>query len=87
MNLEYQAYGGIKQKLMYRQVQLGSFVLRLWDFPSYDLLPGTIFKELDEQAPNAVKWIRAVVKEKSVNHIWDAENVARRTKAKFAPKV
>jgi len=76
-------FGG-SSKLTLAEVQTGSFVLRFIDFPKYGLVGSTVLSELETKAPNFLKWAKAVVAEKSVNHIWDAEKVATRTKARLA---
>jgi hypothetical protein len=39
---------------------------------------------LEAKAPSFWKWAKAVVKEESVNYIWDAKTVSEKTKAKWA---
>jgi glutathione S-transferase len=48
------------------------------------LAPKTILTSLETRAPAFWKWANAVVKEKSVNYIWDEEGVVNRTKARLA---
>jgi len=76
-------FGG-SSKLTLAEVQTGSFVLRYLDFPKYGLTGSKVLTELETKAPRFTKWAKAVVAEKSVNHIWDGEYVAKRTKAKLA---
>ena len=67
------------------QVQTGSFILRLLSFPKYEgLYAPSLLPSLEEKAPAFYKWANAVVKENSVNYIYDEEKVATRTKARFA---
>jgi len=75
-------FGG-SSKLTLAEVQTGSFVLRIVDFPKYGLLPANFLSELETRTPNFYKWIHAVAAEKSVNHIWDGEKVATRIKHKL----
>jgi len=75
-------FGG-SSKLTLAEVQTGSFILRIVDFPKYGLFPASFLSDLESRAPNFYKWANAVVAEKSVNHIWDAEGVATRTKRRF----
>jgi glutathione S-transferase len=67
-----------------KKVQTGSFILRLLAFPKGGLAPKTILTSLETRAPAFWKWANAVVKEKSVNYIWDEEGVVNRTKARLA---
>jgi len=66
------------------QVQTGSFVLRILDSPQYGLLATSMLTNLEAKAPSFWKWAKAVVKEESVNYIWDAKTVSEKTKAKWA---
>jgi len=66
------------------EVQTGSFVLRVLDFPKHGLFAPNFLHDLEAQAPNTYKWAEAVAADKHVNHIWDAKRSADRTKAKFA---
>jgi len=83
-------FGG-SSKLTLAEVQTGSFLLRVVTFPKYDLLPSSFLETLQDKTPAFYKWASAVVKEKSVNYIYNEEAVAKGTKARFAklnaPKV
>jgi glutathione S-transferase len=68
-------------------VLTGSFLLRLLSFPKYDLIPKSILTGLESKAPAFYKWTNVVLKEKSVNHIYDEEVVAGGAKARFAKLV
>jgi len=78
-------FGG-SSKLTLAEVQTGSFLLRVFSplFTEYGLVSKQLVTGLEAKAPNFVKWGRAVVAEKSVNHIWKEEHVAKRTQARFA---
>jgi len=76
-------FGG-SDNLTLAEVQTGSFVLRFLDFPKYGLMAPNLLSDLEARAPNFFKWANAVAAEKSVNHIWNAEYVANRTKARMA---
>ena len=65
-------------------VQTGSFILRLLSFPKYDLLPKSVLTTLETKTPNFFKWANAVVKEESVNYIWDENLVVKNTAARLA---
>lgn len=66
------------------QVQTGSFILRLLSFSEDGILPKDLTAKLETETPNFYKWAKAVVVEKSVNFIYDAEAVAEGTKKKLA---
>ncbi|KAH8593022.1 thioredoxin-like protein [Bisporella sp. PMI_857] len=76
-------FGGAS-KLTLAEVLTGSFVLRLLAFPKYDLLPASVLTGLESKAPAFWKWANAVVKEESVNYIWDEEKVVEGTQARLA---
>jgi len=76
-------FGG-SSKLTLAEVQTGSFILRLLAYPNGGLAPKSILTSLETRAPAFWKWANAVVKEKSVNYIWDEEGVVSRTKARLA---
>ena len=65
-------------------MQTGSFLLRLLTFPNYGVLPKSVLTSLETEAPAFYKWANAVIKEKSVNHIYDEEGVAEKTKERMA---
>jgi glutathione S-transferase len=68
-----------------KQVQTGSFLLRVLSFPKYDgLLPKSVLTTLESKAPAFWKWANAVVQEKSVTYIWNEEAVATRNRDRFA---
>ncbi|KAG9246721.1 thioredoxin-like protein [Calycina marina] len=76
-------FGGA-QKLTLAEVQTGSFILRLLAYPKYEgLLPASLIMRYEEETPNFWKWANAVVKEESVNYIWDEAKVAASSKAKI----
>jgi glutathione S-transferase len=53
-------------------------------FPKYEgLLPKSILTNLEAKAPNFWKWANAVVKEESVNYMWEEKNVAEKTTARI----
>ncbi|KIY42977.1 glutathione S-transferase domain-containing protein [Fistulina hepatica ATCC 64428] len=70
------------------EVLTGSFVLRLLDFPKpgVGILPEGLATAIAQRTPAYNAWAERVVKEKSVNYIWNAEEVAKRTKAKAGAK-
>ncbi|KAI8953151.1 glutathione S-transferase domain-containing protein [Xylaria longipes] len=76
-------FGG-SDKLTLAEVLTGSFVVRLWSWPKYDLLPSGLVDELSAKAPNFARWAEAVAKHPSVNGIFDAEDTAARTKQRLA---
>jgi len=77
-------FGGAS-KLTLAEVLTGSFILRVLSFPKYDgLLPASVLTTLESKAPNFYKWANAVVKEESVNYIWDEKKVAEGTVARIA---
>lgn len=76
-------FGG-SSRLTLAEVLTGSFVLRLLSFPKHGLLPESILTSLETRTPAFWRWANAVVKEKSVNYIWNEELVASRTKKRQA---
>jgi len=46
-------------------------------------LPASVLTSLESKAPNFYKWANAVVKEESVNYIWDEKKVAEGTLARI----
>jgi len=76
-------FGG-SSKLTLAEVQTGSFILRLLAYPKGGLAPASLLTDLETKTPAFWKWANAVVKEKSVNYIWDEEGVISRTKARLA---
>ncbi|KAH8804652.1 glutathione S-transferase domain-containing protein [Xylogone sp. PMI_703] len=75
-------FGG-SSRLTLAEVQTGSFILRLLSAPKYGLFPTNFTSILQSRTPNFYKWATNVVKEKSVNFIYDEEKVATRTKARI----
>jgi len=75
-------YFGGSDKLTLAEVQTGSLVLRWLEYPKYGLLTPSVLSELEARAPNFYKWGTKVIAHPSVNHIWNAEVVANRAKAK-----
>jgi glutathione S-transferase len=73
-------FGGSK-KLTLAEVQTGSFLLRFFGLSNQGLLPKSLLEGLSG-LENFDRWARATVAEKSVNYIWDEENVAAKTKAR-----
>ena len=65
-------------------MQTGSFVLRLLSFIDDGLFPKSVGARLQAETPKFWAWANAVVKEESVNFIYDAAGVAASTKARFA---
>lgn len=68
---------------------MGSFLIRLLSqakpkYASLNLIPTSLLKGLEAEAPNFWKWANAVIKEKSVNYIFDEEAVAKRTSERIA---
>ncbi|KAI0467643.1 glutathione S-transferase domain-containing protein [Xylaria cf. heliscus] len=76
-------FGG-SDKLTLAEVLTGSFVIRLWTWPKYGLLPQSLIDELSAKAPNFARWAEAVSNHPSVNGIFDAEGTATRTKQRLA---
>ncbi|KAI0188666.1 glutathione S-transferase domain-containing protein [Xylaria flabelliformis] len=76
-------FGG-SDKLTLAEVLTGSFVIRLWSWPKYELLPKSLIDELSTKAPNFSRWAEAVAKHPSVSGIFDAEGTAARTKQRLA---
>ncbi|KAI1738716.1 glutathione S-transferase domain-containing protein [Xylaria scruposa] len=76
-------FGG-SDKLTLAEVLTGSFVIRLWSWPKYELLPKSLVDELSAKAPNFSRWAEAVAKHPSVSGIFDAEGTAARTKQRLA---
>jgi len=76
-------FGGAA-RLTLAEVQTASFVLRVLSFPKYEgLLSPSVLTQLESKAPNFWKWANAVVKENSVNYIWDEKLVAEKTLARI----
>ncbi|KAI1148586.1 glutathione S-transferase domain-containing protein [Nemania diffusa] len=75
-------YGG-SDKLTLAEVLTGSFVIRLWEWPKYGLVPQGLIDELSVKAPNFTRWAEAVATHPSVAGIFDAEGTAVRTKARL----
>ncbi|KAI0399714.1 glutathione S-transferase domain-containing protein [Xylaria palmicola] len=72
------------EKLTLAEVLTGSFVIRLWTWPQYDLVPKALIDELSAKAPSFARWAEAVAKHPSVSGIFDAEGTALRTKQRLA---
>ncbi|KIY48779.1 putative glutathione S-transferase [Fistulina hepatica ATCC 64428] len=70
------------------EVLTGPFLLRLLDFskPSIGLLPQGLATAIAQRIPAFHAWAQRVVKEKSVNYIWDAERAAKKTNVKIEAK-
>ncbi|KAI1276811.1 glutathione S-transferase domain-containing protein [Xylaria sp. FL0933] len=75
-------YGG-SDKLTLAEVLTGSFVIRLWAWPRYGLVPQKLIDQLSAKAPNFTRWAEAVAKHPSVSGIFDAEGTALRTKQRL----
>ncbi|KAL4799584.1 thioredoxin-like protein [Aspergillus venezuelensis] len=73
------------EKLTQVEVLTGSFLLRLLSLykPQYGLLSENLPTLLETRAPKFLKWAQAVVKEESVNYIWNEETVGTRTAKKW----
>ena len=69
------------------KVQTGSFILRLLAYPKSGLAPASLLTNLETRAPSFWKWANAVVKEKSVNFIWNEETVLANTRKRLAKAV
>ncbi|KAI0438610.1 glutathione S-transferase domain-containing protein [Xylaria telfairii] len=76
-------FGG-SDKLTLAEVLTGSFVVRLWSWPKYGLLPQSLLDELSAKAPDFSRWAEAVATHPSVNGIFDAADTAARTKQRLA---
>lgn len=66
------------------QVLTGSFVIRLWTWPKYGLVPQGVIDQLSVEAPNFARWAEAVAKHPSVSGIFDEEGTALSTKQRLA---
>ncbi|KAI8623421.1 thioredoxin-like protein [Xylariaceae sp. FL1651] len=73
-------------KLTLAEVLTGSFVVRLWTWPKYGLIPQSLLSDLSAKAPNFSRWAEAVSKHPSVTGIFDAEGTAQRTKQRLASR-
>ncbi|KAL4945638.1 hypothetical protein BDV06DRAFT_22283 [Aspergillus oleicola] len=73
------------EKLTQAEVLTGSFLLRLLSLykPQYGLLGENLPTLLETRAPKFLKWAETVVKQESVNYIWNEENVGTRTAKKW----
>jgi len=76
-------FGG-SERLTLAEVQTGSFILRLLAYPKGGLAPKSLLTNLEKKAPAFWKWANAVVKEKSVNYIWDEQRIVEKTKFRLA---
>ena len=76
-------FGG-SSRLTLAEVQTGSFVLRYMSYSKYGLQAKNLMSELEAETPNFYKWANAVVKERSVNYIWNEKEVVERTKARIS---
>jgi glutathione S-transferase len=59
-------------------------ILTIPKYEEYGLVPKSILTSLETKAPAFWKWANTVIKQTSVNHIFDEEAVAKRTAAKIA---
>ncbi|KAI1125495.1 glutathione S-transferase domain-containing protein [Nemania abortiva] len=75
-------FGG-SDKLTLAEVLTGSFVIRLWTWPKYGLVPQALIDELSAKAPNFIRWVEAVATHPSVSGIFDEKNTALRTKQRL----
>ncbi|RDW87052.1 glutathione S-transferase family protein [Aspergillus mulundensis] len=71
------------EKLTQVEVLTGSFLLRLLSLHRYGLLAAELPCLLEERTPRFWKWASEVVKQESVNYIWDEERVGTRTAKKI----
>ncbi|KAI1109591.1 glutathione S-transferase domain-containing protein [Nemania sp. NC0429] len=78
-------FGG-SDKLTLAEVLTGSFVIRLWTWPKYGLVPQSLIDELSTRAPNFSRWAEATATHPSVSGIFDAEATALRTKQRYGNK-
>ncbi|KAI0905470.1 glutathione S-transferase domain-containing protein [Ustulina deusta] len=76
-------FGG-SDKLTLAEVLTGSFVIRLWTWPKYGLVPQGVIDQLSVEAPNFARWAEAVAKHPSVSGIFDEEGTALSTKQRLA---
>ncbi|KAI1163831.1 glutathione S-transferase domain-containing protein [Nemania serpens] len=76
-------FGG-SDKLTLAEVLTGSFMIRLWTWPKYELVPQSLIDELSAKAPNFSRWAEAVSNHPSVSGIFDAKATALRTKQRIA---
>ncbi|PGH10685.1 hypothetical protein AJ80_07441 [Polytolypa hystricis UAMH7299] len=78
-------FGG-SEKLTLAEVLTGSFLLRLLLLhkPEYGLLSAKLPELLEQRTPRFKRWADTTVQQESVNFIWDAENVGRKTKERLA---
>ncbi|KAI0397851.1 thioredoxin-like protein [Xylariaceae sp. FL0594] len=75
-------FGG-SDRLTLAEVLTGSFVIRLWTWPKYGLLPEALINDLKAEAPNFARWAEAVASHPSVKGVFDGEYTALRTKARL----
>ncbi|KAI0114308.1 glutathione S-transferase domain-containing protein [Nemania sp. FL0031] len=75
-------FGG-SEKLTLAEVLTGSFIIRLWTWPKYGLIPQKLIDELSARAPNFVRWAEAVATHPSVSGIFDEKGTALRTKQRL----
>ncbi|KAI1294336.1 glutathione S-transferase domain-containing protein [Xylaria venustula] len=78
-------FGG-SDKLTLAEVLTGSFVIRLWKWSKYGLVPQKLIDQLSEKAPNFARWAEAVANHPSVSNIFDEEGTALRTKQRLGKK-
>ncbi|KAL4815119.1 thioredoxin-like protein [Aspergillus spinulosporus] len=71
------------EKLTQVEVLTGSFLLRLLSLHKYGLLAPELPSQLEKRVPKFYKWAQEVVKQESVNYIWDEEKVGTRTAKKL----
>lgn len=66
------------------QVLTGSFVIRLKGLTKAEIYPKALWSQIEEKAPNFVKWLEAVSAHPSVTSIYDEEAIIAATKARIA---
>ena len=66
-----------------RQVLTGSFAIRFQTLTEAGVLPKALWTKTSEQAPNFIKWVKAVSAHPSVTSIYDAETIISSTRARF----
>ncbi|KAI1631522.1 thioredoxin-like protein [Biscogniauxia mediterranea] len=71
------------EKLTLAEVLTGSFVIRLWSFPKYGLLPKGLLNDFETKAPNFYRWATAVSQHPSVTGIYNEKAIAEGTKKRF----
>ncbi|KAI1473885.1 thioredoxin-like protein [Daldinia eschscholtzii] len=71
-------------KLTQVEVLTGSFIVRLFTLPKYDILPAHILTDISAKAPNFYKWGQAVSKHPSVTGIYNEEDIVASAKERLA---